>query len=135
MSLMTAILFLRAELLLASGECSGSPQFASHDLSNLGLHVQPPKKAVSAQFLELVFVERSNSKNSNANAFARSWLKFQSEYFLNFVFSVKNLATVCHFQELLLDSKENPLIILKTFTNCNPLQNLVTYRLHLWEEF
>ena len=73
MSLMIAILFLQAEILLVSGECSGSPQLTSHDLNNLGLHVQPPKKTVIAWFLELVSVERSNSKNSNANGAASNF--------------------------------------------------------------
>ena len=36
---------------LSAGESSGSPQFASRDQSNLGLHVQPPKEAARARFL------------------------------------------------------------------------------------
>ena len=148
MSLMTAILFLRVEPLFTLTKAmtmnSLICQLASVVVLPNSLPVteqlRPSRSASegsceSSVSLELIFVERSNSKNSKANAFARSCLKFQSEHFPKFVFQVKNLVTLCRFQELLLHLKENPLIILKTFTNCSPLQNLVLYRLHLREEF
>ena len=55
---------------LSAGDCSSSPQFASRDLSKPSCSASKGS-CESSVFLELLFAERSNSKNSKANSFPR----------------------------------------------------------------